>query len=157
MFKRYVTALIMATALGLAGWGVTGGNAPNAGPPEVRPAAVWPRVVLAVNCNADKKLIILEEWLVDRSDPAKPQRYTQWRQFSLTTGRAVRPDGAAIAEADVWKQLPQRTSDRAKTVFLAADDMALTANLTSALKEDAIILVGESTLLGVYAPPEARP
>jgi RNA polymerase sigma factor (sigma-70 family) len=114
------------------------------------------RMVLAVNTNKDKRIVILEEWITDLGDPSRPKRYIEFLRFSLETGHACRADGRRIAEESLWEQLPNQPSS-GKPVLLATDERALKAPYLNSLKEDTIILVGETEFRGVGSLPGDAP
>jgi RNA polymerase sigma factor (sigma-70 family) len=102
------------------------------------------RLVFVVNKNQDKRIVILEEWMTDlRDPPARPNRFMEYLHFSLKGGRAYRADGRPIPEGSLWDQLPNDPALR-QAVLLAADDRVLRSPYLNALREDTIILIGET-------------
>jgi hypothetical protein len=118
---------------------------------------IGPRMVLAVNVNKDEKLVILEEWLTDLTDPAKPRGYVEYSQFSLKQGRAFWADGRPVPDEKLWKHLPSSTSARSRTVLLSEDERALAPHFRAILKEGTIMLIGKAVVRGVSSLPGERP
>jgi RNA polymerase sigma factor (sigma-70 family) len=114
------------------------------------------RMVLAVNTSRDKRIVILEEWMTDLGDPSTPKGYIEFLHFPLNTGRAYRADGRRIAEESLWEQLPDHPS-AGKPVLLATDERAFKAPFLNSLRDDTIILVGDTEFRGVGSLPGDAP
>lgn len=157
MSKRIAVASLVLASLAVGSWMMAQQAAPNkpdgAGRGYRIPnQVIGPRVVLVANLYKEDKLLILEEWLTDLTVPSEPKRFEEYSRFSLKQGTAFLADGRQLSEQELWERLTARPSAR-PTVLLAPDRRALASHYRSVLKDDAIILIGETEFNGVYYPP----
>ena len=106
------------------------------------------RMVLAVNSDRERKIVILQEWLMDLSNLENRKKYIEYLHFSIKTGRACYADGRPIAEETLWDLLPNSPSSGIPVV-VASDEEMLRSPSFKALRSDTIVLIGETKFQAV--------